>query len=177
VTAPTPTPTPTPALTLIQCSSPSLARFEHAFQNETVRCTYNPPTSGVAEYAYKVGRTLAGRKDACTHSLLSYTTTRQYDLDPQLHHFFSERERYGHQSRSVRITNMRLSVPRKVILPREASPLVRTPSYAAEELVRFGGFVDLLVSFQIFGSDKAPATVHADAISGAVPARMVAARV
>ena len=43
--------------------------------------------------------------------------------------------------------------------------------------MRFRRLVDLLVSLQIFGSDKAFAAVYADAISGAVPASMVAARV
>jgi hypothetical protein len=43
--------------------------------------------------------------------------------------------------------------------------------------MRFRRLVDLLVSLQIFGSDKPFAAVYADAISGAVPASMVAARV
>jgi hypothetical protein len=71
---------------------------------------------------------------------------------------------------------VRLSVPGKVILSRETSPLIRTPAYAAEELVRFGWLVDLLVSLKIFGGDKALAAVYADAISGAVPASVVAVR-
>jgi hypothetical protein len=49
--------------------------------------------------------------------------------------------------------------------------------YAAKELVRFGRLVDLLVSLEIFGGDKALAAVYADAISRAVPASMMAARV
>jgi hypothetical protein len=72
---------------------------------------------------------------------------------------------------------VRLSVPGKVILSRETSPLIRTPAYAAEELMRFGWLVDLLVSLKIFGGDKALAAVYADAISRAVPASMMAARV
>jgi hypothetical protein len=72
---------------------------------------------------------------------------------------------------------VRLLVPDKVILPRETSPLVRTPLHAAEELVRFGRLVDFFMSLQIFGSDEALAAVYADAISWAVPASMVAVRV
>jgi hypothetical protein len=69
---------------------------------------------------------------------------------------------------------MRFSVPIKVILPCETSPLVRTPWHATEELMRFGRLMDLLVSLQILGSDKPFAAVCADAISGAVPAGMAA---
>jgi hypothetical protein len=88
----------------------------------------------------------------------------------------SKRKRSGHQPRSIRISNVRLPVPGKVILPRETSPLVRTPLYAAEELVRFGRLVDLRVSLEVFRGDKALAAVYTDATSRAVPASMVAAK-
>ena len=72
---------------------------------------------------------------------------------------------------------MRIPVPDKVILPRETSPLVRTPWHAPEELTRFGRLMDPLVSLQILGRDKPFAAVYADVVSGGVRASMVAARV
>jgi hypothetical protein len=77
----------------------------------------------------------------------------------------------------MRALNMRLPMSGKMIFSRETSPLVRTPLHATEELMRFERLVDFLMSLQIFGGDKAFATVHADAISWAVPSSMVAARV
>jgi hypothetical protein len=109
-----------------------------------------------------------------------HTPTCPYEMEiwqPPPHHFLSERQSCRQQSHRIRISNVRLLVPCKVILPRETSPLVRTPLHAAEELVRFGRLVDFFVSLQIFGSDEALAAVYADAISWAVPASMVAVRV
>jgi hypothetical protein len=114
------------------------------------------------------------------NDLLSYTQTRLHELgNPDSHfphHFPLGQKRYRHQSCNVQIPNVRLSVPSKMIFPRETPPLVRTPLHAAEKLMRFEWLVDFLVSLQIFGSDEAFATVYADAISWAMPAGMVAAR-
>jgi len=77
----------------------------------------------------------------------------------------------------MRALNMRLPVSGKMIFSRETPPLVWTPLHTTEELMRSERLVDLLMSLQIFGGDKAFATVHTDAIFWTVPSSMVAARV
>ena len=137
-------------------------------------------TNKIHNSATFVAKISLAKEDTYMDDFPVHTPTCPYEMEiwqPPPHHFLSERQSCRQQSHRIRISNVRLLVPCKVILPRETSPLVRTPLHAAEELVRFGRLVDFFVSLQIFGSDEALAAVYADAISWAVPASMVAVRV